>query len=302
MISVGTSILEIPKRKIEQHRVWLIDRENIRGTEVAGPFFDAGGLSAGIADLPDYRGDLHVPECHRFFLLLQGRLKVRFNKDTMIASAGDLLCMPAGILTSRTGIGPVSLIHIELEDIPLWSKLKSLGQSVRHYESADLMYIFISTINNALRSQDIYSIRRARESSEMLVKLLKREIHQSTNEWCSKHMKKLIDLMNAIRAHPEYDWNRATIAKALNMSDRTMTRSFQRVFNMPPAKMVISIRMDIASRMLQESDLPLVQIANAVGYDSPFSFSRLFKIYTGVAPGHYRNLPPGGRSYVQTQK
>lgn len=289
----GIPILTVPERKLSEHRVWQVDRDSIRGREVAGPFFDAGGISMALAELPNYSGDLHIPECHRFFLVLQGRMKVRLGRDIIIANTGDLVCMPAGGVTSRAGLGPIVVIYIQFDDTPLWAPLKSLGPSVRQYESTDLLYILLNRIIKALQSQDVYSIRCAWENSDMLVTLMKRELHQSSNEWTSDLMKRIIDLLKRIRTNPELKWDRASMAKAVNMSDRNMARAFQRIFNIPPAKMLNTIRMDIAANMLMKTDLPLSVIANTVGYDSPFSFSRLFKQHTGVSPGRYRHLPAG---------
>lgn len=295
MHKIETPILAVPPHKVAGHKVWQIDRDHLRGREVAGPFFDAGGLCAAIAVLPNKRGDLHVPSWHRLDLILQGKMKVRLGRDTVIAKPGDLVCMPAGVLTSRTGLGPIEIIYILLEDTPLWAPLKTLGQPVRKYESTDLMYILISSLTRALQSQDIYSMRCARENSETLVTLLKRELHQSANDWTSDQMKRVAGLVENIREQPGYKWDSPTMAQKVNMSERNLSRVFHRIFNMPPARMVINIRMEIASKMLRETDMPLSAIASAVGYESPFSFSRLFKKHAGISPAHYRERPAGRR-------
>jgi transcriptional regulator GlxA family with amidase domain len=153
-----------------------------------------------------------------------------------------------------------------------------------------MLYILVSSLTSALMSQDVYSIRCAREDSETLVTLLKRELRQDTNERSSSRMKRLTDLIDSIRKQPAGKWDSPTIARMVHMSQRNLNRTFHRVFNMPPAKMVTSIRMDIAARMLIESDMPLRAIASAVGYDSSFSFSRLFKKHAEISPAHYREL------------
>lgn len=295
MIEGGKPVLPVPVHKVTKHRVSQIDIDNLGGREVAGPFFDAGGICAAIAALPEKRGDLHVPSWHRFDLVLQGRMKVRFGRDTVIAEKGDLVCMPAGFLTSRTGLGPIEVIYIVLADDPIWSPLKAIGQSIRKYESSDMVYILVSKLIGALRSPDIYSIRCARENSETLVSLLKREMHQSSNEWNSDRTKRLAELLDSIRAKPDFKWDSPTMAQKVNMSERNLSRVFQRVFNMPPAQMVITIRMELAARMLIKTNMTLSAIANSVGYDSPFSFSRLFRKHVGTSPQHYRELPAGQR-------
>jgi AraC-like DNA-binding protein len=52
-------------------------------------------------------------------------------------------------------------------------------------------------------------------------------------------------------------------------------------------------RRNQASRMLEETDLPVGEIATALGYGTPTSFVRAFKRWHGVTPGASRNRRPG---------
>jgi len=206
--------------------------------------------------------------------------------------------MPAGVKTQRTGLCPIVAIYAEIADTPAWAPLKTRGPSIRQYESTPLAYALVDSIARAPRSQDIYSMRCSAENAAMLVTLLKRELHQSTNEGDSGCMKRLADLLENIRETPDAKWDRQAMARTVNMSERNLGRVFKRVFGMPPAKMVITIRMDAASRLLRKTDMTLSAIANAVGYDSAFSFSRLFSKYAGISPAQYRSLPAGKRLRV----
>lgn len=213
----------------------------------------------------------------------------------MLARSGDLVCVPAGVKMQREGMGPIEFLLIEFEDIPMWAPLKEIGPYLRKYESADLLYIFARRITGALRSQDVYSMHSARESAQVLVTLLKREFRQSLNEWPSKQMDRFVKVLDRIRARPDIKWDRRTIADDLKISERTLVREFKRIFNMPPSKMISTIRMDIAARLLVNTDRTVSDIAAFIGYESPFSFSRLFKKYVGVSPEHYRNMPAADR-------
>jgi AraC-like DNA-binding protein len=52
-------------------------------------------------------------------------------------------------------------------------------------------------------------------------------------------------------------------------------------------------RRNQASRMLEETDLPIGEIAAALGYGTPTSFVRAFKRWHGATPGASRNRRPG---------
>jgi AraC-like DNA-binding protein len=296
MSKSASPILPLPKKKrIAKRNIPHVDRDHRRGWDVAGPLFKAGATSISLAEWPKYKGGRHLPTQHRLGLIVQGKMQFRCGTKTFTAKPGDLCFTPAGTTLTRTAQGPIVWLYIELEDIPMWAPLKEIGPSVRKYESADLMYILARQIVGALRSQDVYSIHCARESAHSMVDLLKRELRQSSNSWNSKRMDSFVKVLDRIRARPDLQWERHTIARELKMSERTLTREFKRIFNMAPSKMVANIRMDLASRLLIETDRSLADIAHFVGYDSPFSFSRLFKKYVGVSPQHYRTMPAADR-------
>ena len=289
-------ILPLPKpKRITRKYLPHVDRDHRRGREVAGPLFNAGALSISLAEWPKYRGDQHTPPYHRVGLILQGRIRFRCGEKTLTARPGELVFTPAGTPLQRTGIGPVAWLFINLEDIPMWKPLMKIGFYVRKYESADLMYIHGMRILGALRTLDIYSMDCARESAAIMANLLKREFRQSKNAWPSKQMGRYVMILDRIRERPDLNWDRTAMAHELNMSERTLTREFQSIFNMPPSRMVMSIRMDLASRMLIDTERSIADIASFVGYESPFSFSRLFKKCVGVSPERYRTMPVAER-------
>jgi AraC-like DNA-binding protein len=65
-------------------------------------------------------------------------------------------------------------------------------------------------------------------------------------------------------------------------------RLFKRQFKVSPIYYVIQKRIAHACSLLTETALPLKQISQAVGYDDPFYFSRMFKKMMGVNPTEYR--------------
>lgn len=61
-------------------------------------------------------------------------------------------------------------------------------------------------------------------------------------------------------------------------------------------------RRNLAVRMLEQSDLPIGEIATALGYGTPTSFVRAFKRWHGVTPGASRNRRPAiGRAASPTR-
>ncbi len=60
-----------------------------------------------------------------------------------------------------------------------------------------------------------------------------------------------------------------------------------------PMDYLIHLRMQKASQLLDSSSLRINEVAERVGYDDPFHFSRIFKKNMGVSPKFYRSMLKG---------
>lgn len=65
-------------------------------------------------------------------------------------------------------------------------------------------------------------------------------------------------------------------------------RAFRRETGQTPYGYHLQITIRRAGEMLRNSDLPVKEIAEALGFCNPYHFSKLFKSKTGASPRHYR--------------
>jgi transcriptional regulator GlxA family with amidase domain len=86
--------------------------------------------------------------------------------------------------------------------------------------------------------------------------------------------------------HKPFDMRLA--AKAARMSLRTFIRHFKKSVGVTPIGYLQGIRIDLAKRLLESSDLPLVSILERIGYGDSSAFRRLFKQRTSITPTEYR--------------
>ena len=80
------------------------------------------------------------------------------------------------------------------------------------------------------------------------------------------------------------------LAAKFHLSQSSLKICFKALYGVPVASYLRGLRMDTAARLLQESDLPVAEIAHRVGFLTATSFIRSFKKVTGQTPGTYRNL------------
>ncbi|MCC5846718.1 MAG: AraC family transcriptional regulator [Verrucomicrobia bacterium] len=79
------------------------------------------------------------------------------------------------------------------------------------------------------------------------------------------------------------------LAKEARLSVPHYSALFKQQIGCSPMRQLSLIRMRRASELLEETDLPINEIAFQVGYENPFHFSRVFKSIVGLPPSHYRN-------------
>lgn len=95
--------------------------------------------------------------------------------------------------------------------------------------------------------------------------------------------------LGAVHADPAADWSVPDIARAAGVSASGLTVRFRQVLGQPPARYLTHWRMHLATRLLQDDELSLTDVAERVGYGSVEAFSRTFKRTVGRAPGLWRH-------------
>lgn len=87
---------------------------------------------------------------------------------------------------------------------------------------------------------------------------------------------------------PDLPWTVERLADDAAMSRSTLHERFVHFIGLPPMQYLTQWRMQVASRLLRDTNAKLMEVALGVGYDSEAAFSRAFKRVVGVAPGAWR--------------
>lgn len=94
--------------------------------------------------------------------------------------------------------------------------------------------------------------------------------------------------LTAFHRNPEVRWTLETLAKEGGMSRTLFVEKFGAMVGMPPMQYVTEWRMQQARRLLQDTVLPIEEIAERAAYGSVAAFSRTFKKTIGASPGAVR--------------
>jgi len=77
------------------------------------------------------------------------------------------------------------------------------------------------------------------------------------------------------------------IAETANFSKYHFFRLFKEIYGLTPLNYLTSKRIEESKKLLSGS-LTIIEVAHQVGFDSPTSFSAVFKKHTRITPSHFK--------------
>ena len=102
------------------------------------------------------------------------------------------------------------------------------------------------------------------------------------------------DVIASIKEHIERNYgdalNVAELAKKYGLNVSYLSTLFKEKTGINLTAYIEGIRMEKAKRFLKEREWTVTEVALHTGYSNSNYFSRVFKKYTGVTPGEFREL------------
>lgn len=103
-----------------------------------------------------------------------------------------------------------------------------------------------------------------------------------------------VDAVQAVmRAHLHDSLNLDELAAQFKLSRFHFAKTYRALTGQAPIQDFIQLKMAHACRLLDEGERSVRQVAEQLGYEDVYYFSRLFRKVVGMAPTHYRALHQG---------
>ncbi len=108
----------------------------------------------------------------------------------------------------------------------------------------------------------------------------------STKEDYLKRMNRIVEYVNE---HLNEDIDLDRLAELSNFSKWHFQRIMKAFIGEPIGTFIQRKRVETAAKLLHDTDLPISAIAYEVGYDTPSSLSKIFRLFYRISPSEYRN-------------
>jgi AraC-like DNA-binding protein len=99
---------------------------------------------------------------------------------------------------------------------------------------------------------------------------------------------RVADALNEFETDPGQPATASTLADRAGMTPSRFARLLKRFFGMTPTQYITRVRVATATRMLQETDRPVTDIAQACGFYDHSAFTRVVRQITGLTPTQIR--------------
>ncbi|QGW87102.1 helix-turn-helix domain-containing protein [Enterobacter asburiae] len=217
-------------------------------------------------------------------------LRGQYDKGAMLAGAcaGGLVLAEAGILNGRACTTTWWLYHTFRHRYPLSKPVwgKALVQDARVITSGGPL----SWVDLALHIIRLHAGQKlARLTADMAVadsQPLSQQVYAPAGFLNSVHP--MIMKAEHIVRYENPAITVEQLARALNMTTRTLHRKMAEEMNESPKNFLTRMRIEKAMRLLEQPGYAITEIASACGYADDTAFRRAFTGVTGMSPGQYR--------------
>ena len=101
-------------------------------------------------------------------------------------------------------------------------------------------------------------------------------------------VRRLLRAKDRLDAASHEAWPVTRLAEVSGVSAAHFARSFARAFGAPPHRYLLTRRVERATSLLRDTDLPITEICFSTGWQSLGTFGRTFRDIVGESPGEFR--------------
>ncbi|QGQ96783.1 AraC family transcriptional regulator [Paenibacillus psychroresistens] len=238
-----------------------------------------------------------VRPCYVMSYHKKGNAKLRIGDEIYAIVPGTVILIPPNVphdhfkenadesvfLWSHFTFEIAGVIDVlKLFQIPITFKLR---------DSVEFEKVFMQY--NELKQQTGFlprTILRKAKALELIYLVLESAIRMDQDMVMKIQSRSFLEILARIIQNPEQDFTLAHFAKELNMHPTYISNRFKELYGRSPIQVQREMKIHKAKTLLKTTQLSITEIAQSLGFIGIPNFTRLFKLYVGTSPSHYREI------------
>jgi len=226
---------------------------------------------------------------HMVWLPFTGRMECDCGSGFKPLQPGDVAICPATHphwirLATPTASG----LWLHFNPTPKWARLASVQPGIYHNLGLGHLRALVEAYLVGSPSQAEADISAKIHALELILFSLEQTLDQIAGAKRHAFKAKIKTLEVRIQANLNADWTVAMLAAELHMSPSYLHKASLAHLGMKPMGLVTRLRMNHAMGRLLQTNMTLADIAEEVGFATPFAFSAAFKREVGRSPAQFR--------------
>jgi len=318
-------IPSLPNRVLDQPETSKKTTPSVRHLERRGSFDDIASLyphavaassdelawqNIRVVDLRQKSNEMTVPASENHCILLNMssplRVSARIGQSNFEGEvrAGEVAIIPAGAAwSSRSeGLRPRSELLLFLRPLFVQSTARELGitQNVLQLnpqigiQSKHLLHIGLSLLSELKEPNITGRLYADSLASALAMQLIRcysglNQVQTGNGGMAPHRLRKVVNLIDEhLTTEQEGRIALRVVAKEVGMSYFHFSRAFKQSMGMTLTNYIAERRIDRAKRLMQETALPISEIALRSGFSSQSHFTTSFRRFAGITPRSFR--------------
>jgi AraC family transcriptional regulator len=224
----------------------------------------------------------------RLYMLRYGRGAVAYHDRTVELCPGRLYLFPENKTASYSCSGQMYLqwLHIRLEFLPGLS-IFNFFDPPREITATTQMEAMFAGIFAGL---DVANPAGLLMKYAAILNLIAGFLPENWLDLMppKETLTRLNPVLELMRLNPGQEFDLKKLAGKVNLHPVYFSNLFRKTFGVSPLRYLTQLRLELAKNLLCSSGQSMAEISGNCGYNNEFFFARIFKKYTGVAPGRFR--------------
>ena len=281
---------------IDGNGVYIIGRENkefLLKNELSDSYVGISRLHSGVAQLKAAYIEAKAARKEAF---LQSKHEVEYT-ETLLEERGKIDEEKVRQIAQMAGTDKISsalkMVELFINEVKRERYSGSVLEKSIHILIQELAHTYQNVLQGEekglLKFQNVYQFANIDELMEELMDWmigLHEKIHTEFDDY--KNKSKMKQALAYIEENYDKDLNMAVVSNYVSMNYSLFSYAFKQYTGKNFVNYLKELRVTEAKRLLEETDMRVIEISRKIGYENEKHFMKLFKSQCGVSPTEYR--------------